>query len=322
MFNYRKTGSLCNLVIKQSVYVILFLLILLRAENIYAQDSTNHIGPNINKQITSVIDLDFFTTFAAINVINGETGSDCNNLYLYYNLTASNKLKMGNFQITNFYFTEFGLRKYIDSISAISDDQYNFKNSFSYFIGKSRLAFNLCIISKSQYFKHYDYRPDSLGQMRKYLYTAYLSPGYSNFAGGVKFEFNNNCSMEFGAVNGRKTKIRNQHLFESRETNKLYGLDEGTSKKTEYGYNIIVSIPPHTISKSIYFENFSQINVNRKDVSCIKYYKLDINNAFHYKFLKHFRLTLRTKYFYDIEVSKKPKIINNLTIGFYMNNTF
>jgi hypothetical protein len=158
--------------------------------------------------------------------------------------------------------------------------------------------------------------------MIKYLYTAYLSPGYSNFSGGIKFEFNNNSSIEFGAVNGRKTKIRNQQLFQSRETNKLYGLDAGTSKMTEYGFNIILSIPPHTISKSIYFENFSQINVNRRDVSYIKDYKLDINNAFHYKFLKNFRLTLRTKYFYDIEVSKKPKIINNLTIGFYLNNTF
>lgn len=69
-------------------------------------------------------------------------------------------------------------------------------------------------------------------------------------------------------------------------------------------------------------KNFSQFNVNKTDFSLLKKYKADINNAFHYKFLKHFRVTLRTKFLYDINISDKPKIINSLTLGFYISNTF
>jgi len=322
MLFFRNTGNQKRKIVNQSVNAILCVLLLFPSHTVYGQDGTSNSSLNTNKLITSVIDIDFFTTFAAINILNGTTSSDCNNLYLYYNLSLTNKLKAGRFQMSNYYFTEFGIRKYTDSISSISDDQFNFKNSFSYVFGKSRFAFNLSINSKSQYFNHFDYRQDSLGQMKKYLFTSYLSPGYTNFSAGIKFEFNDNCSIEFGMVNGRKTKIRNQRLFESREVKQLYGLEMGTSKKTEFGFNIVVTIPSHEIMNNIYVENFSQINADKQDVSMPKDYIFDINNALHYKFLKHFRLTLRTKYIYDIQVSKKPKIINNLTIGFYLNNTF
>lgn len=90
----------------------------------------------------------------------------------------------------------------------------------------------------------------------------------------------------------------------------------------EFGLNLILTIPSHEIVKNLYFENFSQFNVNRSDIKFLKYYKADINNAFHFKLLKHFRLTLRTKFLYDINANPKPMLVNSFTIGFYLNNTF
>jgi len=303
--------------------ILMALIVLLPSVCTCAQDTTNnYVPPLVKNQVTSVAVIDFFTTFSGINVINGETSNEFNNIYLYYNFSVNNKLKSGKFVMLTYYFTECGMRKYFDSITSISDDQYNFKNSISYRIRKSRFTFNLSISSKSQYFNHYDYKEDSLGKMERYLFTSYLSPGYSNFSGGLKYEFNDNCAIELGLVNGRNTKIRNQALFDSRGVNKLYGLDKGLSKKMEFGFNLIVSVPTHRIFKNFYVENFSQFNINRDKILDYKDYKVDINNAFHYKLFKSFRLSLRTKLIYDININTKPKIINYFTVGFYLNNMF
>ena len=323
MWICRIAGCQKNNVNRLTLDFLLSLLVTIPFIGSFGQDTTNKIKATPAKnQITSIAVIDFFTTFAGINVINGETSNEFNNLYLYYNFSINNKLKSGKFVMLTYYFTECGVRKYFDSITSISDDQYNFKNSISYRIRKSRFTFNLSISSKSQYFNHYDYKPDSLGRMERYLYTSYLSPGYSNFSGGLKYEFNDNCAIEIGLVNGRRTKIRNQVLFESREAVKLYGLDKGITRKMEFGLNLILSVPTHRIIKNFYIENFSQFNCNKENLLHFKDYIADINNAFHYKLFKYFRLSLRTKLLYDINISPKPKIINYFTIGFYLNNMF
>ncbi len=266
--------------------------------------------------------IDFFTTFTGIAYINGQTAYEKNNLHLYYNITINNKIKSGQFSLTTYYFTEFGIRSFADSITSITEDQYCFKNSLSYQFGESKFALNIATNSKSQYFRHDEYRLDSAGHLDKYIYTSYLSPGYKNFSGGLKFEANEHFTLELGLVNGKTTRIKNQEIFDSRESEKLYGLEKGTTKKTEYGVNLVLTITPTQVLKNLYFENFSQFNVSKSGFHHLKYAKADVNNAFHYIFLKHFRLTLRTLCQYDIAVSPKVKVVNNLSIGFYLNNRF
>lgn len=302
--------------------VIILMMPVLLLSGAYGQDSCSQTPVKAAKQITAVTMIDFFTTFTGISYINGLTSNEKSNLYLYYNLTINNKVKSGKFSMTNYYFTEFGIRDYIDSITSFSEDQYCFKNSVSFRFGKSKFAVNISTNSKSQYFRHYEYKEDSAGNQVKYLYTAYLSPGYKNFSGGIKYEVNESFTIEFGMVNGKMTKIKNQEIFNSRETEKLYGLDKGTTKKSEFGLNLIFAATPQELLKNMYFENFSQFNLNKTDFKHLKFIKADINNALHYIFLKHFRLTLRTICQYDLTISPGMKVINNLSIGFYLNNKF
>lgn len=297
-------------------------LLVLPLSRAYGQDSCSQAPARAVKQITVVTMIDFFTTFTGISYINGLTSNEKNNLYLYYNLTINNKVKSGKFSMTNYYFTEFGLRDYADSVTSISEDQYCFKNSVSFQFWKSKFALNISANSKSQYFRHYEYKEDSAGNQIKYLYTAYLSPGYKNYSGGIKYDVNDSFTIEFGIVNGKMTKIKTQQIFDSRETDKLYGLEKGTTKKSEFGMNLILTATPNEILKNLYFENFSQFNINKSDISHLRYLKADINNAFHYVFLKHFRVTLRTICQYDLTISPRMKVINNLSIGFYLNNKF
>ena len=322
MWIYKRTGNLSNPVKISILIYALFLPVLTYSAVIDRPDTLIHKSLHAWKQISSIAVIDFFTTFASINEINGENENERNSLYLYYNFSVNNKLTAGKFVMLNYYFTELGLKKFIDSISSFSEDQYNFKNSISYRIGKSRFAMNFCINSKSQYFNHYDFRKDSLGQWHRYLFSSYLSPGYTNFSGGIRYEFKNNMSLEFGLVNGRKTKIKKQELFEIRGENQLYGLSKGNSHKIDLGLNLVFSLPSQQINKHLYLEDFSQLNVDKNNLFKIKNYMFDINNAFHYKFLKHFRLTLRTKILYDNRANPKPKLTNQLTLGFYLNNTF
>jgi hypothetical protein len=322
MLTYKKVGIKNKSKIGYIKNTLLFLIFFQLSIFVSGQDSINDASYLPPRQVKIVTVIDFYTTFAGIQFINGQTSNEKNSLYLYYNLIITNKVNAGKFMMTNYYFTEFGFKKFIDSITTISEDQYNFKNNLSYRFGKSRFAFNIVTNSKSQYFRHKDYKADSSGVMVPYLYTSFLSPGYNNLSAGIKYDAGDYYTIEFGLVNGRKTRIKNQAIFESRSANKLYGLEKGEVKKMEFGLNLILTIPSHEIAKNLYFENFSQFNVNRSDIKSLKYYKADINNAFHFKFLKHFRLTLRTKFLYDINANPKPMLVNSFTIGFYLNNTF
>lgn len=289
---------------------------------LYSQDTCNQTKTKPSRQLTAVTVIDFFTTFTGVRYLNGYTTSEKNNLNFYYNFTLNNKIKAGKLSVTNYYYTDLGIRDYQDSITVISDDQFIIKNAIAYQFFKSKFSFSLGTNSKSQYFRHYEYGTDTAGNITRTLFTAYQSPGYRNFSCGIRYDISEKVSIEFGLVNGKTTLMKNQKIFESRNTNKLYGLEKGTKKKSESGFNLVVTIPPNKISKNLFFENFSQLNVNKADLDCIKYYKFDINNAIHYIFLKHFRLTLRTLCRYDLNTGKRATVIHHLSAGFYLNNTF
>jgi hypothetical protein len=274
------------------------------------------------RKVTASTVIDCFTTFSAINVMNGENHSEQNSLHFYYNLTLNSRINSGQFQANAYYFNEFGIRNYLDSLTFISEDQYNVKISLSRFIKNSGIGVTLSLNAKSQFFNHYDYRTDSLGQVNRYLFTSFLSPGYANFSAGFRFEIKKIFTLELGLANGRKTIIRNQSLFESRNAVLLYGLPAGTRQKVEFGYILCIIVPPYEITPHIFLENFTQMSVNRFDVLYPVRYTIDLNTAIHFKFLRHFRISLRTKCLYDALINPEPRVSTSLGLGFYMNNTF
>lgn len=273
-----------------------------------------------SRQIQIVTALDFFTTFAGFHVLNGTEAEEKNNLHVYYNFSINNIVKAGSLKITNYFYTELGLKMYFDSISVISEDAYTLKNSLSYSINQSKIALNVAISTKSQFFRHYDYRSDSSERYNQFLYTSYLSPGYTDYSFGLKLFLNDFATLEFGLVNGRVTRIRNQGIFDSRQCDFLYGLRKGETEKTEYGFSLSVNLMAMKIFKNILWENFSHINVAKDDVSMLKYYQCDVNNALHYRFFKYLRLSLKTRLLYDVNLSSKPKLTNAIILGFYLNN--
>jgi|GEM_PF-1276935 len=320
---YTIPESVCTDSFRTAARFLFLILSLLTVESAGQEaDSCSKPVPGSARKITILTELDFFTTFTGVNYLNSRTGAERNNLYLYYNLTMSNKVKAGNISINSHYFNEFGLRDFRDSIQVVSEDQYTLKNSAAFRISGSGISLNAAFVYKSQYFRHFEFRPDSNGKSEKYLYTSYLSPGYRNASVGLRIEPAAYFAVELGIVNGRKTKIRNQQIFETRQASRLYGITKGTNSVTEYGLNLIVTIQPHEILKNLYWENFTQVNASHASLARISGYKLDINNAFHYRFLRFFRLSLRTFCLFDSVIGAKVTLATNLSLGFYLSNTF
>jgi hypothetical protein len=125
---------------------------------------------------------------------------DKSHLYYYYCLNFRNDIKVGKLTLRSYFFNEFGIRKYKDSISAISEDMYNFRNSLLIPVGIKKLRLQVGISSKSQFWKHYDYREDNGGGLERYLFSSYLSPGYTYYTGGVSYSFWEQSSVELGLI--------------------------------------------------------------------------------------------------------------------------
>jgi hypothetical protein len=176
------------------------------------------------------------------------------------------------------------------------------------------------LTSRSQYFKHYYYSIDSTGSSVATPNSSYKSPGYQMISGGIKYS-TKGLSIEFGIVNGMSTIMKNQKYYDILKTSNLYGLEKGQRKKMDFGFSLIISAPIQKIHKNLYYENFSQARVIKDDLSLINRYSFDINQAFHYVFLKYFRISLRSKIIYDYRISLKPSIINNVTLGLYFHNS-
>ncbi|MGI6341828.1 MAG: hypothetical protein ACOXZ9_02465 [Bacteroidales bacterium] len=264
---------------------------------------------------------DFFASFSVSHVINKLASNEPGNIYLYYNTTVTNNIKYNKFSIDTYFYTDFGTKKYFDSISVISENQYNFRNAFLYQIGESKILFNMVLDIKSQFFRQYTYTNDSLGNTTKQLYSSYFSPGYRGFSGGLSY-VHKKFSVNLGLVNGMKTIVRNQKLYDERKTDNLYGVAKGEKSSLDFGLNLIFTLPVTKIAKNFYVENNSMFRVTNKNLGHLNRYCFDINNAFHYVFLKNFRISLRSKFMYDYQISDKINIVNNISLGFYFNNTF
>lgn len=263
--------------------------------------------------------LDFFITGSSISTKNILESYEPDNFHFYYYINTNNRLKIGKFKISSYFFNEFGLRSYRDSITTISEDVFNFKNSVSLPLKNSNFDFNFSVSTKSQFWKHYNYSFDN-DTIIKFLYTDYLSPGYKVYSGGFRYNFLTFSSIEFGLASGRKTVIKNQNIFDQRNAKKLYGLEKGRYSLTNFGFNLILNISPTKIFKNFYFENFAQIFISKDSFFRFNSYNVDINNSVHYILLKYIRLTLRTKFLYDRIIYIKPIIVNQFVIGFYLNN--
>lgn len=114
---------------------------------------------------------DFFSTVMG-NFANNpiDPNTDYNNIYFYYNVTLNNRLQLNKVRVNTYFFNELGQRFYIDSVSAKTEDLYYFKNTANYSIIKDKLDLNLMVNRKSQFWRHYDYREDSLGNEQRYFF--------------------------------------------------------------------------------------------------------------------------------------------------------
>ncbi len=283
-------------------------------------NDTNGLKKESWREFTNYFRLDFFTTINAFQYVNArDPTTDKNNAYLYYNLNITNQFTTKYISLNTYFFNELGYRKYIDSISIKNEDAYFYKVDVNSPLVKN-VNVNVSYQVKSQFWKSWTYKPDSLQHLQPTLYSSYFSPGYIIFSGGISLEFWSTCRAELGLVGGQITKVKNDALYVSRKEDELYGIKKGDAKQIEFGLSLQLQVPAKKIGKFLYWENSSHVFVKSKNIKQRDGYQLDFNNGIHFLFLKYLRLGIRTKVMYDTTVSEKLYISNILLFGFYLSN--
>jgi hypothetical protein len=264
--------------------------------------------------------LDFYATLSWHTAKNPHDPRFRNNLYFYYNVTLQNRIQVKKIRISTYFFNEFGVSRYSDSVVAVSEDMFTLKNAVSYGLGRSRFSLNIGATTKSQFWKHYTYKGSVRQQLERFLFTDYLSPGYTLYAGGLRLSFWSRSSVDVGLAGARTTLIRNQKIFEDRNAKKLYGVESGQKKITSIGFNVVLNIATQKIFKNMYWEHFSQGFISMDSLRVPKSCTIDMNNAVHYLFLKYVRVSIRTQLVYDRSVQRYPSWMQQFSVGFYLNN--
>jgi hypothetical protein len=284
--------------------------------------NTQTILDTITKHTRMDFTIDAFCNVLGVTNHNAPSFSDPNNLLLYYSLTFINCLNIKEKIMLNTYFyNELGYRIYFDSISLIMDDRYDFNNSLLLPFGYKNLSISLSADINSQFWKHYDYRINDEGETERFLYTSARSPSYTVYSGGINYSFWEQANINLGIASAKKTKIKNQSLFNERESEDLYGIEKGKKRIITFGFNLTLQIPQQKILKNLYFENFTGMFMQAEAYQALKHTTVDIKNAFHYVFFSYFRLSLKTDLKYDMEAfGTKPYIVNQLMLGVYFNN--
>jgi hypothetical protein len=263
---------------------------------------------------------DFFTSFSLLNFQNAIDNEQKNQLNFYYNGTINNTLKAKKFTYKFFLFNEYGFKHFIDSTTIKNQDAYSFRNSIQFPLKHKRILLNISFDVKSQLWHGYNTRESATGVVERYLFTDYFSPGYKIFSLGFSYTIKNSVNIDLGIVGGKITKIRNDKLFESRLSKTLYGVERGENKKIDFGINIAINAPMQSLKPNLAWECNAILFASKPDLFTLNAYTFDINNAFHFIFLKHLRLSLRSQIKYDKNIQASIFVMNTLTMGFYLNN--
>lgn len=267
-----------------------------------------------------VLHYDFFTTLSLFHFINSAQESELNHIFYYYNLDVKSNIKFRGLRYDFYLFTDYGARHYFDSTTIKAQDQLTLKNSIYYPIYKKKLCLSLTANTRTKVFNTYMYRLNALDQQERYLYDGFMSPGTIFYSGGLTYEMKGNSTIQLGLGSSKVTKIRNQNIFDTREVQKIQGIEKGTRKRKELGVTLNATVPMQHLSKTFHWEFFGNAFMPMDSLKKPRAYTLEVNNVFHATFLKYVRLSWRTKIDYNQLVAKKPSIQNQITLGFYLTN--
>ena len=269
--------------------------------------------------IVNILVLDFFATIHAVKYENSMESSQIPQLNAYYNVSVNNWAKTKYFSLRTFIYNEYGFRHYFDSLTIKTEDNFRFRNNVQIQLIK-RVSLQGGIELRTQLWKKWEQRADTMQANSRYLYTDYCSPGYSIYSLGGGINFLENAAVYLGLVGGRITRIRNQQIFDDRGAKKLYGIEKGERRKVEWGLNLLISVPPQLFSKHFGWELSASMFAPQAAIGRVKSYTAESNCVLHYMFLKHMRLSLRSQMQYDESVQERIFIANWLSLGFYLSN--
>lgn len=263
---------------------------------------------------------DLYTTLSAIHYRNPQGSQEMNNVYYYYNLDIKSNLSIGKWRWDIYGFNDYGVRHFPDSLTIKTQDQLNWKNALSFPIAGKKLYLSVSAATQTRVWNTYAYRPGPGGDPERYLYEGYMSPGTIVYSGGLTAEIPGGTVLQLGLGSSKVTRIRNQAIFESRNETKIAGIEKGNERLAEWGLSLTATVPTQELGRMLRWECFMQGFAPSARLKEFKSYQLDVNNVFHLILLRYMRISLRTKFTRQPDLSPLSRIQNHLSLGFYLNN--
>ena len=289
--------------------------------------SSNTAKPNIiEKNILEkysyhwVMYYDYFTTLTATHYIHSSLTSEVNHIYYYYNIDIKNNIEFRKLKWDLYLFNDYGVRYFMDSLTLKTQDQFNLKNTLCLPLWQNILSLSLSANTQTQLFNTHQYRYDSLGQLQRYLYDGYMSPGVIIYSGGITYQDKRNILLSLGLGSSKVTKIKNQKIFETRNEETISGLSKGKIKESIFGITLTATVPMQHLNQKIHWEFYGNAFAPMLHLKQLKEYTLEINNVIHLLVFRRGRLSLRTKLAYNKTVQPWMSVQNQLSLGFYLNN--
>lgn len=261
--------------------------------------------------------LDFFLTLHGSLALNHADQSGWKNLFQsYYNLTLNDRFQLGLAEIRLNLFHEWG---YIWKEQKGQHKEDLFQYNIDLLVGpSSKWKWSANFQSKTQLFNHYQFK-DNLTDKR-YLESAYFTPGYLTFGAGMSYLWSQGGKVELALIGGQLTKMRNQKVYNERQTNEIAGIQQGEKSKFKLGIGLQFQQPIRKLTKQIFWENQSRFSVRNFKTSIRSSCVFDMQNAFYFLTLKYLRIGLRSVVQYNPDLSEKLMTSQLILFGFYLSN--
>lgn len=245
-----------------------------------------------------------------LNWKQGEPGDRLDLLqHLRYQVTVTNER---SFRLFNQLDHHLGFRYCFDSVSGIREDDNTLDTRLDWNL-TPLVALSLNSSLNTRLLKGFDWQTDSTGATVRVMNSSFLTPLVWSFSLGISRIFRKAGILTLEFSSARLTYLRDRSVFGIRKVHEFFGVPEGKSCNFEYGLGLRLLIATRI---------FARIDWN-SDIRVFKDWKcpidLTVNNEFAMRLWKYLKIAMRTRIFYEKEVSKHLQLENLVSFGFYIS---
>ena len=274
----------------------------------------NVAGPGISPvRFRLTGEMEYSLSGTTLLFLNGRQGDNIDVVSLFQHLKFHAQIiSCRHVRFSNTFVHDLGIQYFFDSISRFHPDENTLDSRLEVGITKN-LSFTVFSNLTTRMFNSWNYVPDPSGTVRRVLCGSFLTPLVWTFSIGLGLAFPGQGNLSLGVSAGKFTWIRNREVFNQPDIPEFYGVPREKSTLFEYGLSLHLLIDRDLLKRVhwncdlLVFKNF------RKPAD------LGLKNLIGIRINKFLKTSIQTRLNYEEEISKKIRVENLISLGFYIN---